>query len=181
MIDTFGEDFSPYPTEEMMECSLLPEWELGDDLPWREVEEADEKLRKEEEEMSTLKEQESGSTANEDEDMEDILFVASILASLDRGALTDASDSKECKQDSHQVSKGSKNTMAQEEGPSSTCSPSILALKNYDSSDGYKSNTEENPLSHLADVTVSKGCIDQCKPISAIQTHKGFKHWNFGL
>lgn len=77
MIDTFGEDYSPYPTEEMMEFARVPEWEFGDDdLPWRDVEEADDKLRKQEHKVSTC------SVKDEDGDTKDILFVANILASL---------------------------------------------------------------------------------------------------
>eukprot|EP00571_Detonula_confervacea_P014450 CAMPEP_0172306164 /NCGR_PEP_ID=MMETSP1058-20130122/7293_1 /TAXON_ID=83371 /ORGANISM="Detonula confervacea, Strain CCMP 353" /LENGTH=624 /DNA_ID=CAMNT_0013017967 /DNA_START=114 /DNA_END=1988 /DNA_ORIENTATION=- len=163
MINTFGVYYSPFPTEQMMELSRVTEWEMGEDLPWREVEEAEEKkLRAEQEKIST-KEPESSAATSEDEDMKDIMFVANILASLDRRAATDST---------------------REEVISDTRSPSILALNNY-----YSSSEESDSLSHLADVTVMRECEDQRKAPSKIvdedvliiQARKNFNHWNFGL
>ena len=118
MIDTFGEDFLPYPTNEMMENVQVPvpEWELGDDLPWREIEEM--------EKLLALKGENSNSVAKiEGNDMEKILFVAGILVCLDRSAVADTSDSDKCKQD-HIL----RNTTA-DMVSSNTSSPSILASK----------------------------------------------------
>jgi hypothetical protein len=72
MIATFGEDYSPPPTEEMMEHANMTadEWELGEDLPWKEINEAEEKeLAARKRELDAID--------------EDILLVASILANLD--------------------------------------------------------------------------------------------------
>ena len=75
MVETFGEDYAPYPTEAMMELSSITNWELGEDLPWREVNDA--------EELSGKAKEEAADSFNHLVD-EDVLFVASILASLDR-------------------------------------------------------------------------------------------------
>jgi len=178
MIDTFGEDFSPYPTDEMMENVQVPvpEWELGDDLPWREMEEA--------EKLLALKGEKPNSVTKIDgDDMEKILFVAGILASLDRSAVADTSDSDECKQDH-----GLRNTTVEDMVSSNTSCPSILAPKNHDSSGGYNSDTNKCPLSHLADVTVKNEFTDENKSnilqegdlVNNTQC-RNFNHWNFGL
>ncbi|EED96671.1 predicted protein [Thalassiosira pseudonana CCMP1335] len=57
MIDVFGEDYSPFPTETMMEYSRdfneqkRVGWDLGDDLPWEKVEEVEDVLMQEQCEM----------------------------------------------------------------------------------------------------------------------------------
>ena len=65
--------------------SKSSEWELGEDLPWREVEEAEEKLRKEVEDKSN-------SSATNNEDTTDIISVANILASLGPRAVANNED-----------------------------------------------------------------------------------------
>lgn len=81
MIATFGEDYSPPPTEEMMEHAnmTVDEWGMGEDLPWKEINEAEEKeLAARKRELDAID--------------KEILFVASILANLDHIA------AKECNQ-----------------------------------------------------------------------------------
>jgi len=201
MIDTFGEDFSPHPTEEMMKHARVPVWELGDDLPWREVEEADarNKLTKEEEKkkLFDLKEQEPDSAANaEDEDTEDILIVANILASLDGGAVMETCRSEECKHGSTQINSGPDNTeemvSSDEHSPSASFVASKDACGSAENSpaDGYNPASKDCMLSRLADVadvTVTKECKDRSnsniveEEVLIIQTRQDFKHWNFGL
>lgn len=186
MIDRFGEDFGPHPTEDMIAEARAPEWELGDDLPWREVEAAEEERlrRRKEERMAAVKDgNESVSQANEEEDVDDILYIASILASLDGSTDMEPCDSKECKQGD-----GPDNAMDNGEVPSDTGSSPMLALQNYDGSHGYNSSSKICPLSHLADVTISKECKEKCKSniveedIVIIPTPRSkFGHWNFGL
>ena len=133
MIDTFGENFAPYPTEGMMERSRVPEWELGDDLPCREVEEAEKRKSRRGREEKLEQVRGAGAVANGEEETEDILFVASILASLEHGAVTDASDSKECKRDILRFGNGPGDTNRAEGSPSIPA-----AAKSYDGPvDGY--------------------------------------------
>lgn len=176
MIDTFGEDYSPYPTEDMMNCARVPEWELGDDLPWRDVEEADDKLRKQGDKVSNLKVQESRSATDEDGDLKDILFLANILASLNN--CSDRSNT--------------------EEGPSSTPPSSILAHNKYGISENRTNchrcpseecKAQENASPESTDFTFAKKCQEQYVPVSdfvdkdalILQTREDFKHWNFGI
>lgn len=88
MIANFGEDYSPPPTEEMMEHANITadEWELGEDLPWKEINEAVEK-------------EQAARKRELDAIDEDILLVASILANLDHIA------AKECNQLDEEVVK----------------------------------------------------------------------------
>lgn len=204
MINTFGEDYSPYPTEEMMELSKLTEWELGEDLPWREVEAAEEQERLKEEgdnkgKFTDVKvDQESGTTANaEYVGMEDITFFANILASLDGSATVPAvedigSASKESVMATKFKGRRASNDRV-------VPSPSILALRGYESSsdddDDNESDTKENnqtaatggnisPMSTLADACeVSKHQHHQhYKPsVSGKHPHRDFSHWNFGI
>jgi hypothetical protein len=170
MIATFGEDYSPYPTKEMMEKSRDTEWELGDDLPWREVLEDDEKK------LAIIAAREQESTAID----EDILFVAAILANLDRSA------AKEHEQDDLEEVK------SEEEDQSAARFPSHVALKNfdniYDSSDEYddsdsedcKTQEVENALPHVAGDCL-KQCKDPFKTPSAEILHQVYSHCHVGL
>eukprot|EP00578_Thalassiosira_sp_NH16_P023739 CAMPEP_0181085770 /NCGR_PEP_ID=MMETSP1071-20121207/5400_1 /TAXON_ID=35127 /ORGANISM="Thalassiosira sp., Strain NH16" /LENGTH=609 /DNA_ID=CAMNT_0023167581 /DNA_START=69 /DNA_END=1898 /DNA_ORIENTATION=+ len=176
MISTFGEDYSPFPTEEMMASSRVTEWELGDDLPWREVVEAEEqKLRRLEQEMISAKVHGSRVAARNDDDVEDILFVANILANLDRSA------SEECKH-----GEGPDNNIMSLEG-----SPSILTLNYYEDSnrdsEGEACKVQRtNPLSQLATVAM-KEYDNQCNTPpkivgeDVIFVQNPFKRWNFGI
>mmetsp|Transcript_41108 Transcript_41108/g.70346 ORF Transcript_41108/g.70346 Transcript_41108/m.70346 type:complete len:622 (-) Transcript_41108:232-2097(-) len=200
MLERFGEDFSPYPTEEMMRCSRVTSWELGDDLPWREVEEADKRereLRREQKDKvssaDAVKEEplSSCSAAEEEEDMEDILHVASILASLDRSAVADTSaDRKECEPQYVHHDK------EEDCHPPGTLSPSIRALQIFDTTDESGSDAEEDAFkdgkSQENDNLHTRMSVNTSKPMSKdmldtervaiIQTpHQEFKRWNFGL
>ena len=162
MIATFGEDYSPYPTEEMMEQSRVPEWELGEDLPWREVEEAEEKKLNE---RIAAKEQET----------RELLDVATILANLDREAVAE-----EYQQEKLQAKK--------EEESKEDNSPSLLALKTYESSGESSlaggdndSDDEECSSSHM------NHCEDKCTPTPTMNdgiliiSNQLQSSWNFGL
>jgi hypothetical protein len=95
MIDSFGMDYSPYPTEEMHEVSReilgnrnamqVSAWDLGEDLPWQELQQAEEKRIEEYRNKMNLKNEKDESSGGAD----DLLFVANILASLNHGATDD--------------------------------------------------------------------------------------------
>lgn len=97
MIDSFGVDYSPYPTDDIFEVSRevlgnrnamqVSAWDLGEDLPWQEVEQAEEKRIEEFRNKMDLKKR-SDETSCGSEDL-DLLFVANILASLDHGTSDD--------------------------------------------------------------------------------------------
>jgi len=97
MIDSFGVDYSPYPTDDIFEVSRevlgnrnamqVSAWDLGEDLPWQEVEQAEEKRIEEFRNKMDLKKR-SDETSSGSEDL-DLLFVANILASLDHGTSDD--------------------------------------------------------------------------------------------
>lgn len=189
MLATFGEDYSPVPTEEMMELSTIAKWELGEDLPWKAVEEADKKARKEEKmrrkkeeeekkHFAEVKQKEAVSVAGNDDDDDDVQYIvyyANILASLDRAAVAEAeaSDLKESAQTEAATS-------------TTTCPPSVLALNEYEIPDvnscakkyGLDAK-EECPLSRLANVAITKEKGEE--DVIIIQSRQDFKHWNFGL
>ena len=169
MIATFGEDYSPYPTEEMMEQSRIPEWELGEDLPLREVEEAEEKKL---EEAVAMKEQ----------DMEEMICVASILANLDRDAVTkEHEEEKRAKQ--LKLEHAQARIKEQEENVEfiplkEAKSPSILALKGFNdsSSDDSQCNNSQNetpPSQKQSEQSMHDGTLVISPNVKST--------WNFGL
>lgn len=95
MIDSFGLEYSPFPSDEMFEVSRevlgnrnamqVSAWDLGEDLPWQEVERAEEK-RIEDFRNKVDLEKRSNETSS---GSEDLLFVANILASLNHDATDD--------------------------------------------------------------------------------------------
>ncbi len=95
MIDNFGLDYSPFPTDEIFEVSRevlgnrnamqVSAWDLGEDLPWQEVERAEEKRVEEFRNKMDLKKRNDETFSGS----EDLLFVANILASLDHGTTDD--------------------------------------------------------------------------------------------
>ena len=171
MIATFGEDYSPYPTEEMMDQSCVTEWELGDDLPWRQV------LEDEEKKLTVIAAREQQSSGAD----EDILCVAAILANLDRSAAI-----IECEQSHPDVVK------SEEEGHSAARTGSHIALKNFDNIYGssdesddldgedIKTQEVENTLHPVTDDNLLQ-CKDPSNPPSADSVHQVFSHWRFGL
>ncbi|KAL7544649.1 hypothetical protein ACHAWF_008023 [Thalassiosira exigua] len=206
MIATFGEDYAPCLTEEMMDAGSrkrMEQWEMGEDLPWREVQEAEdrrmERERQDRERNAEAKMLEAEASepvvAKEDGGMIDILLVAGILASLDRDADMDGDVpvSKECEQDLHQLSH---ETPEESNGKARSTDDSQLLESQYNGSIGEHSGVE-NPLSCLADVTITKSLEkegiaknveDECKPslsadkeVLIIQARQDFKQWNFGL
>mmetsp|Transcript_9998 Transcript_9998/g.22777 ORF Transcript_9998/g.22777 Transcript_9998/m.22777 type:complete len:614 (-) Transcript_9998:82-1923(-) len=147
MVETFGEDYAPYPTEAMMELSSITDWELGEDLPWREVNDAEEESGKAKEEAAN--------SFNRLVD-EDVLFVASILASLDQA---DSNNSGASAQKSHAAASEDlsiKRPAWQENATNVTksntadVSTALSALQGYSSSsssDGSDSdNSEQDTL-----------------------------------
>ncbi len=160
MIATFGEDYSPHPTEEMMEQSRNTEWELGDDLPWREILENEKKKLT----MIAAREQEQ---INIDED---VLIVAAILANLDRSV------TEECVQDDREIFK------SKEKGRSAVPSTSHVTLKDisriYDSSDEYNDSGKEDCKTQEVKNTLPQMVDHQASTKIATQV---FSNWNFGL
>lgn len=159
MIATFGEDYSPYPTEEMMEQSCITdEWELGEDLPWREMLEAEDQMAV----MIAARAEESIAIDK------DILFVASILANLDHSSV------KECEQNDLGLGKYG------EEGPSAALSSSRHSsgeFNNFEREDCKTQEVEHHFTSMAHDVS---HCIDQSKSPAKI-AQQVFRHWHFGL
>ena len=95
MIDSFGMDYSPYPTEEMVEVSReilgnrdamqVSAWDLGEDLPWQELEQVEERKIEDYRNKMNLKKEIDETSGGVD----DLLFVANILASLNHGTTVD--------------------------------------------------------------------------------------------
>ncbi|KAL9181520.1 hypothetical protein ACHAXT_010325 [Thalassiosira profunda] len=186
MIDTFGEDFSPCLTDGMMDEKRVAEWELGEDLPWREVEEEENRKMRELVEAKAVLEDTSVDSDEDETVEEDILFVAGILASLDQDAVREeAAALKECSKVGAEPESATST--------SNTSSPSMLALKDYESSedgsDGCKSQ-ESNPRSRLTDASLTREaeCKTQSKLVEEeddvliIQSRPSLtSSWNFGI
>lgn len=91
MIETFGEDYSPCPTDQMMEASLdlqdkkdakMEQWYMDEDLPWKEVTDLEDKKMKQ---KCAERREELEARLNvvaPSSDVPDIEEVADILASL---------------------------------------------------------------------------------------------------
>lgn len=97
MIDCFGVDYSPYPTDEIFDLSRevlgnrnamqVSAWDLGEDLPWQEVEQAEEKRVEEFRNKMDFKRRKDETSVESD----DLLFVADILASISHGVAPECS------------------------------------------------------------------------------------------
>jgi hypothetical protein len=159
MIATFGEDYSPYPTEEMMEQSRVTEWELGDDLPWREV------LENEEKKLTMTAAREPESSAAD----EDVSFVAAILANLDHSAAI------ECEQSDPEVVKSEEEALNFFDNIYGSSDES----DDLDSEDS-KTQEVENTLHPVTDDNLLQ-CKDPSNPPSTDIGHQVFSHWQFGL
>ena len=128
MIATFGEDYSPYPTEEMMEQSRVPEWELGEDLPWREVEEAEETKLNE-------------AVAVKEKEMAELIGLANILANMDYDAVVEEAEQEKLEQEKRLE----QERLEEEEQTGCMKSDhSSLALKSYESSNNNSSNEDNS-------------------------------------
>lgn len=160
MIATFGEDYSPYPTEEMMEQSRVTEWELGDDLPWREV------LENEEKKLNMIAARPESSAADED-----VSFVAAILANLDHSAAI------ECEQSDPEVVKSEEEALIFFDNDNIYGSSD--ESDDLDSEDS-KTQEVENTLHPVTDDNLLQ-CKDPSIPPSADIGHQVFSHWQFGL
>ena len=159
MIATFGEDYSPYPTEEMMEQSRVTEWELGDDLPWREV------LENEQKKLTMTAAREPESSAAD----EDVSFVAAILANLDHSAAI------ECEQSDPEVVKSEEEALNFFDNIYGSSDES----DDLDSEDS-KTQEVENTLHPVTDDNLLQ-CKDPSNPPSTDIGHQVFSHWQFGL
>ena len=129
MIATFGEDYSPYPTEEMMEQSRVPEWELGEDLPWREVEEAEETKLNE-------------AVAVKEKEMAELIGLATILANMDHDAVVVEAEQEKLEQEKRleqERLEEEEQTRKEEESDHS-----LLALKSYESSNNNSSDEDNS-------------------------------------
>lgn len=161
MIATFGEDYSPPPTEEMMEHANMTadEWELGEDLPWKEINEAEEKeLAARKRELDAID--------------EDILFVATILANLDHIA------AKECNQIDEEVNK-SKEEDTSDLAPNGT---RRKAPKDASLSDKRRFASmiswEKRRKSSVGAANASSRALTH--PVKFSST-RAFSNWHFGL
>ncbi|KAL3762870.1 hypothetical protein ACHAWU_001017 [Discostella pseudostelligera] len=168
MLATFGEDYAPYPTEEMLEQSRVTEWELGEDLPWKEWAESEEEklvLR------ATEKQESIALATNRVDDMEEMMHVAKLLANLDRTSAEDCSDTGSMIEED--------DRMVEEEDPSTTHSASSSG-----SSDQYNDSEKDCKAEEILsnNSSVVKACETQWKGDDLItQPHNYFQHWNFGL
>jgi hypothetical protein len=173
MLVTFGEDYAPYPTEEMLELSRVTEWELGEDLPWKEwVDSEAEKLV-----VRAAEKQESIALATSKvDDMEGIMYVASLLANLDRETADDCSQTENDSQ-----------SMAEEEDLSTTRSASSSHC--FDRCNDSQKTCQIEDMSTLNNSSDLNGCEDQWKVSITdnagndlmLQPRNDFRHWNFGL
>ncbi len=173
MLATFGEDYAPYPTEEMLELSQVTEWELGEDLPWKEwVDSEAEKLVL----RATEKQECVALATNKVDDMEDMMHVASLLANLDR----------ETAEGSSQTGNESES-MAEVEELSTTHSAS--SSHSFDRCNDSQQNCQIEDISTLNSSSIFNECEDQWKVSITdkaggdlmIQQRNDFRHWNFGL
>ena len=174
MLATFGEDYAPYPTEEMLELSRVTEWELGEDLPWKEWAESEEEklvLR------ATAKQESIALATTKVDDMDEMMYVAKILAKMDGTTAEESSQS------------GSESqSMLEEDDLSTTHSvSSSRSFDRYNDSD-IDCRAEEVSTSNTSCV-IMNGCDDQWKAsVTNNSTHElvsqprnEFRHWNFGL
>ncbi len=166
MLATFGEDYAPYPTEEMLEQSRVTEWELGEDLPWKEWAESEEEklvLR------ATEKQELIALATDTVDDMEEMMFVANLLANLD------SKTADECSQAGDES-----QSTAEEDDPSTTHSASSPGSSDQ-YNDSEKDCKAEEVLS-LNNSSVLKECETEWKDYDLIsQPRNYFQHWNFGL
>jgi hypothetical protein len=188
MIDTFGEDYAPCPSDKMMDASLeLQEkkekensvradpWDLGEDLPWQEV------VEMEDARVEQMMKQFQTVDADVPSDIEE---VAEILASLldvgesDVGFKDDtappvycASSAVEGARNETETPVSSPSKQSGRSPPSSSYSPAMNALCCYDSgssddddaSDSESSDREENDPSgegHKPDSFDTTKCFD---------------------
>ena len=143
-----------------MEQSRVTEWELGDDLPWREV------LENEEKKLNMIAARPESSAADED-----VSFVAAILANLDHSAAI------ECEQSDPEVVK------SEEEALIFFDNDNIYGSSDEsDDLDGEDIKTQEveNTLHPVTDDNLLQ-CKDPSNPPSADSVHQVFSHWRFGL
>lgn len=111
MVEKYGEDYAPYPTDEMLECAKneqdkrllrVSEWDLGEDMPWeavgeRIVEEVREKMRhKLDKVKSDHKSEENSHNSNS-------RFGAIVIKELTTQPLSERISSIECSDDLQSV------------------------------------------------------------------------------
>jgi len=165
MIDSFGVDYSPYPTEEMFEVSRevlgnrnamqVSAWDLGEDLPWQAVEQAEEKRIEDFRNKMDLKKREDDTSDGSD----DLLFVANILASISHGTTGDHREQDVKDQKLHH----------------DFVSDSSLSLGNHDNSPPH--NTDVKFVE--GDGSATRKLIGD--DILYIQSQSDFSRWSFGI
>jgi len=176
MIATFGEDYSPYPTEEMMEQSRVPEWELGEDLPWREVEEAEETKLNE-------------AVSAKEKEMTELIGLATILANMDHDAVVEEAEQEKLEQEKQleqeRLEEEEQARKEEDEDVDRESTLPLLALKSCESSnnnssneDNFANNNEDNnkdgvplktPVKKDDDILIISKNVNNRSP------------WNFGL
>jgi len=111
MVEKYGEDYAPYPTDEMLECAKneqdkrllrVSEWDLGEDMPWeavgeRIVEEVREKMR------HKLDKVKSDHESGENPHYSNSLSGAIVIKELTTQPLSERIDSIECSDDLQSV------------------------------------------------------------------------------
>eukprot|EP00984_Skeletonema_dohrnii_P002477 scaffold858_cov94-Skeletonema_dohrnii-CCMP3373.AAC.2 len=167
MIDSFGVDYSPYPTEEMFEVSRevlgnrnamqVSAWDLGEDLPWQAVEQAEEKRIEDFRNKMDLMKREDDTSDGSD----DLLFVANILASISHGTTGDhrEQDVKDQKLDRDFVSESS------------------VSSGNHCTDDSPPHNTDVKFVE--GDGSATRKLIGD--DIIYIQSQSDFSRWSFGI
>ncbi|KAL3795254.1 hypothetical protein HJC23_008339 [Cyclotella cryptica] len=160
MIETFGEDYSPFPSEKMMEASRelqdkkdakIEQWDIGDDLPWREATqfEDDDIEKKCDKRRNELQQQ---AITDPLSDTPDIEAVAEILASLIEANCADLPCSDQAYGHSTTIIHDTKSNnrfpvdvaSSNENRKSTVASPALLALQCYESDDDSPVTTESS-------------------------------------
>ena len=176
MIATFGEDYSPYPTEEMMEQSRVPEWELGEDLPWREVEEAEETKLNE-------------AVAAKEKEMAELIGLANILANMDHDAVVEEAEHEKLEQEKQleqeRLEEEKQARKEEDEDADRESTLPLLALKSCESSNNNSSdedNSANNNEDNNKDGVPLKTPVKKDDDILIISKNVNNRsRWNFGL
>ena len=138
MIETFGEDHSPCPSDKMIEAShemqekkdsKMEQWDLGEDLPWKEVETI------EDERMDKLcaEKRKHMQAENDVFELSNIEEVAGILASLCDVHATDVKPVHAVPLGETATSNASPYTSPLKKNSKPSYSPALNALTGYDS------------------------------------------------
>jgi hypothetical protein len=178
MIETFGEDYSPCPSDRMIEAShelqekkdsKMEQWDLGEDLPWKEVMESEDPLMN-----NDCDERREELYA--DDVPADIEEVASILASLcevefSATELKPTSNSSSTTSATMKGSTSPNNTSSPKSKSKPSYSPALNALSGYDSESSDDDDSESSVIE--PDNSVSPELIQSSSSAAAADAAAG--------